>query len=171
MAQVWEFMTDENTEFYLLDYQGNQANMKGNVSEIDPPEIVRGSDTRPRLGEAGAGHRPGMFEPMQVSVTMYGITTAVHNALFLAQGNRTIITMQVTGKARERYTGTTDSMSMTFKGHVLKTPFFGVTTSSETSEAEITLGINGVGQKVAGDEIYIEPMANRFEVNGVNLWA
>lgn len=168
---VWEFRADENSEYYLLDYLGNQADVKGTLSEIDPPEIVRAMDQRPRAGKSGAGNTPGIFEAMDSTLTLFGITVQFKNMVGIAMANKKMITIQVTGTGYDPVTGNTAPMAMTLKGHVMKYPFFGVTSGSDSAEAELQLGVNAVGQDVAGESWYFEPMANRFEINGVNQWA
>lgn len=171
MPPIWEFRADETSEYYLLDYLGNQADVKGTLSDIDPPEIVRSMDQRERMGEAGAGNRPGVFNAMESTLTLYGITVQFQNIVGLAMANKKQVTIQVTGKTTDPYTGNTANITMTLKGHIMKFPFFGVAAGSDSSEAELQLGVNAVGQEVAGESMYFEPMANRFEINGVNQWA
>ncbi len=167
---VYEFLMDETVEIKLLDYLGNPADTKGMLTGLSAPDMTQQMDTDLRIGEGGAVNRPTVFDTMEATLNMKGISSEFFQFVATAQASKKQLTVQVTGKGGDRYGDTVGDMKLVLKGYVMKFPLFSLT-AGEKSELEMTLGVNAVTQQVAGVTMYFEPGANRFEVNGVNQWS
>lgn len=167
---VYEFLADQESEIKLLDYLGNPADAKGSLTEVGAPEIVRAMDTDLRLGEGGVVNRPTTFEGMESSMTLKGISPEFAQFCAVAQAKKQLLTVQLTGKGRDRYSSSVVDMKLVLKGYVTKIPLFGAT-AGEVAESEMTLAVNAVSQQVGTFSLYFEPGANKYEINGVNQWS
>ncbi|NEP56017.1 MAG: hypothetical protein F6K31_03200 [Symploca sp. SIO2G7] len=172
---IFEYRSGEDTTISFLDYQGNPADGKGMVTELTLPEIMRTVDTDSRIGEAGEQQRLLGFEAMEASITMKGISTELDLMLkektVISGGGSNSITVQITGKAQDRYSNTTVTIKYTLKGEIKKYPFHTSLTPNEKAEIELQMTVWGFGHELGtGNNFYFEPQAKKWEVNGVNLW-
>ena len=167
---VYEFLMDETVEIKLLDYLGNPADAKGMLTELKAPEMTQQMDQDLRIGEGGVVSRPTVFDAMESSLTMKGISPEFFQFVASAQANKRQLTIQITGKGQDRYSNAIGDLKMVLKGYVMRFPLFSLT-AGEKSELELSMGVNAVTQQVANTTIYFEPGANKFEINGVNQWA
>lgn len=167
---VYEFLMDESVEIKLLDYLGNPADARGMLTDLSAPDMVQSMDTDLRIGEGGAVNRPMIFEAMEASFTMKGISSEFFSFVGAAQANKQSLTVQVTGKGSDRYSSLVGDLKLILTGFVMKVPLFSLT-AGEKGGLEMTMGVNAVTQQVAATTIYFEPGANRYEINGVNQWA
>ncbi|NET60651.1 MAG: hypothetical protein F6K47_32275 [Symploca sp. SIO2E6] len=170
---VYEYVPGEDTEFKIMDYVGNPADAKGMVKEITLPEIMRTVDTDSRIGEAGEQQRLLGFEAMEAAMTLGGISEELD--LLIKQtmapgGGSNSITVQVTGKARDRYSNTTATIKYTLKGEVKKYAFHSSLTPNEKAEMELQMTVWGFGHELGANSFYFEPQARKWEINGVNVW-
>ncbi len=170
MPAVYEFLMDESVKIQILDYQGNPSDAKGIVTEINPPEIKQKMDQDLRIGESGAVSRPMGYEAMEASIKMKGISEQFFNYVATAQALKKQITVQVTGKGSDRYSSDVQDLKLTLKGFVSRLPVFSMK-AGEKSELDMALAVNAIGQKVAGTTVYLEPGANKYEINGINQWS
>ena len=174
MPSIFEYRPDESTEIKFLDYQGNPADAKGMVAELTLPEIMRLVESDSRIGEAGNQQRLLGFEAMEASMTLKGISEEIDLMLkqtMITGGGSNSITVQITGKALDRYSNTTATIKYTLKGQIKKYAFHSSLIPNEKAEMELQMTVWGFGHELGANTFYFEPQAKKWEVNGVNAWA
>ncbi|NET55471.1 MAG: hypothetical protein F6K47_04540 [Symploca sp. SIO2E6] len=170
---VYELVPNELLVASFLDFSGNPQDGKGMITLLTLPEILREIDSDSRLGEAGAQERLLGFQAMSASMTLKGISEELDLMLkntMAPNGAVNPITVQIDGIARDRYSTATAAIKYTLKGEVKKYPFHTSLAPNEKAEMELQMTVWGFGHQLGANSFYFEPQAQKWEVNGTNLW-
>lgn len=171
MVVALEFLMDEKVDARFLGTTGTSADARGFMTNIDVSPIERDVDNEPRIGEGGEPTMPTTFKAMNCSATLKGISKVCFNLCVVAHAQKTMITLQLTGKAQDRYDPTIiENAVMKATGYVLVAPIYTSMTPKEKAEMSLQIGMKEYYQALGSETLRINPSEKIYEVNGVNLW-